>query len=63
MKLLEELKYYLKMFFKHSYGDVFFRDNKIMKMGVGGGRKFSFTEDLKIHIKKICRVSVFMTNT
>lgn len=62
MKLLEELKYNLEMFFKHSYGDVFFRDNKIMKMGVGRGRKFSFTEDLKIHIK-ICRVSVFMTNT
>lgn len=41
MKLLEELKYYLEMFFKQSYDDVFFRDNKIMKIGVGGGRKFS----------------------
>lgn len=40
MKLLEELKYYLEMFFKHSYGDVFFRDNKIMTMGVGGEENF-----------------------
>lgn len=40
MKLLEELQY-LKMFFKHSYDDVFFSNNEIMK--TGEKRKLSST--------------------
>lgn len=40
------------MFFKHSYCDVFFRDNKIMKNGSGGRKKIFLTEDLKINLRR-----------
>ena len=43
MELVEELKYYVKMFFKNTQDNVFSKDNKIMKTGKKG--KLSFTKE------------------